>query len=138
MTGPLGLKAQYRDRRDMLVDSLLSIAHASLEARQSTISLSAFSQHPSLRAGGKLIELRSKNGVRRDEKGFRTNGDKGDGETLLSFVAPQGGMFGMSSSFSSLTRSFLTLVHLQSGFEFISPSSLPPLETARSKRPNNK
>lgn len=107
----VGLKAQYRDRRDMLVDSLLSIAHASLEDRQSTISLSAFSQHPSLRAGGKLIELRSKDSAgRRDEKGFRTNG-KGDGETLLSFVAPQGGMFGMSSPITS-AQAILTNPHL--------------------------
>lgn len=86
-----GLKAQYRDRRDMLVDCLLEQGHAGLDSRSSnTRSAQAF-------------ELCTRDLRSRDEKGYLAEekmseksgvlASKG-GKTLLSFVAPQGGMFG--------------------------------------------
>lgn len=63
-----GLKAQYRDRRDTLVDNLIAVSHAGLEAHQTSVG---------------SFELRRS---ALSEKGDRS-------KPLLSFVAPQGGMF---------------------------------------------
>ncbi|GAA5871437.1 hypothetical protein JCM1840_002894 [Sporobolomyces johnsonii] len=77
-----GIKAQYRDRRDVLVDYLLDQSHASLDARQSS---------------AQAWELYSSNASARDEKGFLRMSEKGmlkaEGKKLMSFVAPMGGMF---------------------------------------------
>ncbi|GAA5893063.1 hypothetical protein JCM5296_003062 [Sporobolomyces johnsonii] len=77
-----GIKAQYRDRRDVLVDYLLDQSHASLDARQSS---------------AQAWELYSSNASARDEKGFLRLSEKGmlkgEGKKLMSFVAPMGGMF---------------------------------------------
>ncbi|ORY77211.1 pyridoxal phosphate-dependent transferase [Leucosporidium creatinivorum] len=95
MTGWLrwlkGLKAEYRDRRNRLVDHLLDQGHAGLDSRSSG----------SLTAGdAQVYELRTKDSRKRDEKGYleemsekRSLAKKEEGQTLLSFVAPQGGMF---------------------------------------------
>lgn len=64
-----GIKYQYRMRRDMAVDLLLEQSHTSLEARS---------------AANNTWELKVAN--RDSEKSFST-------PTLLSFVAPEGGMF---------------------------------------------
>ncbi|BGP41633.1 hypothetical protein JCM10450v2_005696 [Rhodotorula kratochvilovae] len=74
-----GIKAQYRDRRNTLVDALLDGAHASLETRQAS-------------AGG-AYELWTR--TTRDEKGFLSTTEKGGegAKKVLSFVSPQGGMF---------------------------------------------
>lgn len=78
-----GIKAQYRDRRDRLVDLLVALGNAGLDARTS--------------ADG-TVELRTRDKRGRDEKGFLSEKDgKDSGKTLLSFVAPQGGMFGTST-----------------------------------------
>ncbi|KAK4051762.1 hypothetical protein OIO90_004586 [Microbotryomycetes sp. JL221] len=82
-----GLKAQYRDRRDLLVDCLLEQAHAGLDARTS-----------SDQSGAITFALHKKDTRSRDEKGFlEANNEKrislSKDEPLLSFVAPQGGMF---------------------------------------------
>jgi hypothetical protein len=79
-----GIKSQYRTRRDLLVSHLLNEGGAHLDARQS-------SSLPS--TGPAPIEMWTKS--RRDEKGFST--EKGEGaKKVLSFVAPEGGMFGAS------------------------------------------
>lgn len=65
-----GLKAQYRDRRDVLVDNLLQFGGAQLEKRMENGT----------------IELRTQAKVENDEWVAA--------KTLLSFVPPQGGMFG--------------------------------------------
>lgn len=70
-----GLKAQYRDRRDNLVDNLLQNSHAQLETRK---------------AADGVIQLRTAARVQNDEWV--------ESKTLLSFVPPQGGMFGASPS----------------------------------------
>ncbi|GAA5826415.1 hypothetical protein JCM3770_004697 [Rhodotorula araucariae] len=70
-----GIKAQYRDRRNTLVDALLDGAHASLETRQ---------------AGSSTFEYWTR-APDVDEKGFRS--EKGSQKRILSFVSPQGGMF---------------------------------------------
>ncbi|GAA5942774.1 aminotransferase-like domain-containing protein [Sporobolomyces koalae] len=75
-----GIKAQYRDRRDVMVDLLVESTDAGLEGRKSST--------------GDLYELFARGG--RDEKGFSLmkNGEKDpSGKKLLSFVAPEGGMF---------------------------------------------
>ncbi|KAM0789987.1 hypothetical protein ACM66B_005319 [Microbotryomycetes sp. NB124-2] len=79
-----GLKAQYRDRRDLLVDCLLEQGHAGLDTRTSSDGGAA-----------QVFEWVSKDRRRRDEKGFLedTNEKSGHSAPLLSFVAPQGGMF---------------------------------------------
>ncbi|GAA5876540.1 hypothetical protein JCM16303_003573 [Sporobolomyces ruberrimus] len=77
-----GIKAQYRDRRDLMVDLLVNSTNAGLEARHDTAS------------NDRIVELYSTAG--RDEKGFSLTrgGEKGvPGKKILSFVAPQGGMF---------------------------------------------
>lgn len=72
-----GLKAEYRNRRDTLVDNLLDVSHAELDAR-------SVSAQPGLRA----FEVWTRpTGKEVDEK------FKGGGQKLLSFVAPVGGMF---------------------------------------------
>ncbi|GAA5940792.1 hypothetical protein JCM1841_004720 [Sporobolomyces salmonicolor] len=77
-----GIKAQYRDRRDVLVDYLLDQSHASLDARQSS---------------AQAWEIYTSNARGRDEKGFLRTSEKGmlkaEGKKLMSFVAPMGGMF---------------------------------------------
>ncbi|GAA5977010.1 hypothetical protein JCM10908_004820 [Rhodotorula pacifica] len=65
-----GLKAEYRNRRDTLVDNLLDVSHASLEARQSRDGA-----YEVWFARGDLSEKVP------------------DRAKLLSFVAPVGGMF---------------------------------------------
>lgn len=87
-----GLKAQYRDRRDMLVDCLLDQGHAGLDSRASSSFASSSEQ---------VFEWCTKDQRRRNEKGYLAEmSEKGaltaskGGKTLLSFVAPQGGMFG--------------------------------------------
>ncbi|GAA6009684.1 aminotransferase-like domain-containing protein [Rhodotorula paludigena] len=80
-----GIKAQYRDRRNLMVDALLDLSHASLDARQA----------------GSGFEYWTQDAHDRDEKGFvaRVNGGmsekggEGAGRRILSFVSPQGGMF---------------------------------------------
>ncbi|KAK4047631.1 hypothetical protein OIV83_005289 [Microbotryomycetes sp. JL201] len=77
-----GLKAQYRDRRDLLVNCLLEQGHAGLDTRAS-------SDGPA-----RVFQWLPKDRRRRDEKGFLTDDEKsGHRAPLLSFVAPQGGMF---------------------------------------------
>ncbi|CEQ40216.1 SPOSA6832_01805 [Sporobolomyces salmonicolor] len=80
--GFTGIKAQYRDRRDVLVDYLLDQSHASLDARQSS---------------AQAWEIYTSNARGRDEKGFLRTSEKGmlkaEGKKLMSFVAPMGGMF---------------------------------------------
>ncbi len=74
----VGLKAEYRNRRDTLVDNLLDVSHAELDAR----SVSA-------QSGLRAFEVWTRpTGKEVDEK------FKGAGQKLLSFVAPVGGMFG--------------------------------------------
>ncbi|KAM0751020.1 PLP-dependent transferase [Meredithblackwellia eburnea MCA 4105] len=77
-----GLKAQYRDRRDMLVDCLVQESHAGLDARSST-------------SVKDLYQLSFRDSRRRDEKGFLLGSEEKveEPKVLLSFVAPQGGMF---------------------------------------------
>ncbi|KPV72309.1 uncharacterized protein RHOBADRAFT_55794 [Rhodotorula graminis WP1] len=72
-----GIKAQYRDRRNTLVDALLDSAHASLDTRQA----------------GAAFEYWTRD--ERDEKGLlvREKGGAGAGRKILSFVSPEGGMF---------------------------------------------
>ncbi|GAA5984700.1 hypothetical protein JCM5350_007921 [Sporobolomyces pararoseus] len=73
-----GIKAQYRDRRDLMVDLLVDSTNAGLEARESE----------------GMYELYTP--IARDEKGFslmRNVGEKENEKKILSFVAPQGGMF---------------------------------------------
>ncbi|BGP56694.1 hypothetical protein JCM8202v2_004324 [Rhodotorula sphaerocarpa] len=65
-----GIKAEYRNRRDLLVDNLLDVAHASLDARQGTDG---------------AYELWSRDGAPSEKLPDRRR--------LLSFVAPVGGMF---------------------------------------------
>ncbi|GAA5883335.1 hypothetical protein JCM3774_005247 [Rhodotorula dairenensis] len=64
-----GLKAEYRNRRDTLVDNLLDVGHASLDARST---------------GSNTFEVWTA-GQEMEEKYSR--------QKLLSFVAPVGGMF---------------------------------------------
>ncbi|GAA5913545.1 uncharacterized protein JCM6883_004449 [Sporobolomyces salmoneus] len=81
-----GIKAQYRDRRDLMVDLLVDSTNAGLETRHSSSSSDA---------SNGMYELYTSTG--RDEKGFslvRTGGEKENGgKKILSFVAPEGGMF---------------------------------------------
>ncbi|SCV73613.1 BQ2448_6043 [Microbotryum intermedium] len=79
-----GLKGQYRMRRDALVDALLLQGHASLDARST----------------GRSDQFEWVVKRQRDEKGFLASGHDekaicrgSDDSTILSFVAPQGGMF---------------------------------------------
>lgn len=67
----------------MLVDCLLDQGHAGLDARSSSSG---------------VFELRTR---ARDEKGFSMS-EKSADKTLLSFVAPQGGMFGVFFSVARL------------------------------------
>jgi len=80
--GSTGIKAQYRDRRNTLVDALLDSAHASLDMRQT----------------GAAFEYWTRD--ERDEKGLLVHekGGAGAGRKILSFVSPEGGMFGASLS----------------------------------------
>ena len=80
-----GIKAQYRERRNTLVDSLIEESHADLDAR-----LSSSQRH--------VYELVAKDTRGRDEKGFLSEKGESTSKTLLSFVAPQGGMFGAPPS----------------------------------------
>lgn len=76
---PAGLKAEYRNRRDTLVDDLLDVSHAELDARSVVAS----------QTGPRAFEVWTRpTGKEVDEK------FKGGGQKLLSFVAPVGGMFG--------------------------------------------
>jgi hypothetical protein len=84
-----GIKAQYRDRRDLMVDLLVGTTNAGLEARQSD---SVYEIHTST----SIIE--------RDEKGFPLMSNDNENKKILSFVAPQGGMF---SEFTVDPYSFL-------------------------------
>ncbi|SGZ29995.1 BQ5605_C052g12585 [Microbotryum silenes-dioicae] len=80
-----GLKAQYRIRRDTLVDSLLVQGHASLDTRSVVGRSDQFLwvvKHQRDEKG--FIALSE------DEKVLRRGSDE---STILSFVAPQGGMF---------------------------------------------
>lgn len=70
-----GLKAQYRSRRNILVDSLLSLSHAGLDTRSNTPTF--FSLSASTHSVGIIREKDSTLASR----------------PLISFVAPQGGMF---------------------------------------------
>jgi aromatic amino acid aminotransferase I / 2-aminoadipate transaminase len=101
-----GLKAEYRDRRNRLVDHLLDQGHAGLDSRSSRVGET------------QVHELRTKDSRKRDEKGYLAGDEmsektlsslaksRGGGQTMLSFVAPQGGMFGeLSSSLSSFLSS---------------------------------
>ncbi|GAA6061023.1 hypothetical protein JCM10212_001079 [Sporobolomyces blumeae] len=76
-----GLKAQYRDRRDCLVDLLVSSCDAGLDPRQAGQNSWELVLRDASHATGRIktIDL--------DEKG------KDRGTKVLSFVAPQGGMF---------------------------------------------
>ncbi|EGU13534.1 hypothetical protein RTG_00264 [Rhodotorula toruloides ATCC 204091] len=76
-----GIKAQYRDRRNTLVDALLDISHASLDARKTSNGTYEFWT----RGSGSLSEK----GTMRSEKGAVELRKR----RILSFVAPQGGMF---------------------------------------------
>ncbi|KAI5480676.1 hypothetical protein MNV49_007603 [Pseudohyphozyma bogoriensis] len=79
-----GLKAEYRDRRDSLVDSLLFGADAALDARESSSVIGA--------KGYELFVPRERR--MRDEKGFLLDEKTEYSDSkLLSFVAPEGGMF---------------------------------------------
>ncbi|GAA6006112.1 hypothetical protein JCM10207_000527 [Rhodosporidiobolus poonsookiae] len=85
-----GIRAQYGSRRDAMVDALLDHASAHLETRATAGAASEGWKA----AAGHVYELYTKDGRARDEKGFVT-GEKGAraGKKVLSFVAPQGGMF---------------------------------------------
>ncbi|GAA5978310.1 hypothetical protein JCM11641_004650 [Rhodosporidiobolus odoratus] len=80
-----GIKAQYRTRRDALVDQLLTTGGASLETRQS--SSTAWDSTP-------RYEMWT-GAAGRDEKGFmgEVSEKSQQPRKLLSFVAPEGGMF---------------------------------------------
>lgn len=69
---PAGIKAEYRNRRDTLVDNLLDVAHASLDAREASAGVYEVS--------------------RRSSEKFTSQTEKT--RPLMSFVAPVGGMFG--------------------------------------------
>ncbi|GAA6038133.1 hypothetical protein JCM8097_007563 [Rhodosporidiobolus ruineniae] len=82
-----GIRSEYRLRRDALVNALIHTADAGLETRP-RFSLSSSS--------APQFELWTTDARERDEKGFlvpAAEGKKGEGEKVLSFVAPDGGMF---------------------------------------------
>lgn len=87
-----GIKAQYRDRRNTLVDALVDSAHASLDTRQA----------------GAAFEYWTRD--ERDEKGLlvREKGSADAGRKILSFVSPEGGMFGASQCLSRPPSSTLS------------------------------
>ncbi|GAA5841313.1 hypothetical protein JCM11251_001622 [Rhodosporidiobolus azoricus] len=82
-----GIKAEYRARRDGLVDRLLSTAGATLDTRERQALSPAWASKQA-----KVFEMYLKDGER-DEKGFLVGEGQGAEKKVLSFVAPQGGMF---------------------------------------------
>lgn len=95
LLGKLGIKAQYRDRRDLMVDLLVENCSAGLDARQ--------------------LSSRNENervwGIYMKDQGSLMNEKKVGGKKILSFVAPQGGMF--STPFSLIPLSSLPFLDLE-------------------------
>ncbi|GAA5849914.1 hypothetical protein JCM5353_009063 [Sporobolomyces roseus] len=77
-----GIKAQYRDRRDLMVDLLVENCSAGLDARQLS------SENENERVWG--IFMKDQGSLMSQEKG---GSEAVGGKKILSFVAPQGGMF---------------------------------------------
>ncbi|GAA5913791.1 hypothetical protein JCM6882_007700 [Rhodosporidiobolus microsporus] len=85
-----GIKAEYTARRDALVDRLLHTSDAKLDTRERlALSPAWASKH------AKVFEMYMQDAVERDEKSFLVEsvGKEGEERKVLSFVAPQGGMF---------------------------------------------